>query len=382
MMQYSQINKNTKISKISFGAEWIGELTQQQVNDLMQHCINQGVNLVDCWMSDPKIRDKLGEGLKATKRENWIIQGHIGSTWQNGQYKRTREINKVKEAFEDLLKRLQTDHIDYGMIHYVDEVKEYDTIMNNDFIKYIHQLKDEGKIKQIGLSTHNPEVAIKAAKNPDIKLILFSLNPAYDIMPPTENIEDYSDKTKYENLKGIAPQRAQLYQLCEDTNTHINVMKAYAGGRLFNKQDSPFDTPLTPLQCISYALDIKPVISVCLGIKNTQQLDEALHYFNATEDEKNYQEILKNLPKHSFEGTCTYCGHCLPCIQEINIPMVNKLYDLAKIYDMIPESIREHYNNLQKHASDCIECGVCIENCPFNVDIIKYMQDAKKLFEY
>lgn len=62
--------------------------------------------------------------------------------------------------------------------------------------------------------------------------------------------------------------------------------------------------------------------------------------------------------------------------------MVNKLYDLAKIHDMIPESIREHYNNLQKHASDCIECGVCIENCPFNVDIIKYMQDAKKLFEY
>lgn len=382
MMQYSQIDENLKISKLSFGGEWVGELSQTQVNKLMQYCQEKGINLLDCWMSDPDIRDKLGEGLKASGHENWYIQGHIGSTWQNGQYKRTRKLDEVKPAFEDLLKRLQTDHVEYGMIHYVDEVKEYDTIMKNDFIKYIHQLKDEGKIRRIGLSTHNPEVAIKAAENPEIELILFSLNPAYDIMPATENIEDYSDKTKYENLKGIAPERAQLYQLCEETNTHINVMKAYAGGRLFNEKDSPFDTPLTPLQCIAYALDIKPAISVCLGLKNKQQLDEALTYFTAPQEELNYQEVLKNLPKHSFEGTCTYCGHCLPCLEKIDIPMVNKFYDLAEIHDEIPESIREHYENLEKHASDCIKCRQCIPNCPFNVDIVKYMEDAQKLFGY
>ncbi len=66
-------------------------------------------------MSEPNVRSNIGNALKG-KRGKWIIQGHFGSTWQNGQYVRTREMDKVKEAFSDLLTRLQTDYIDLGMI--------------------------------------------------------------------------------------------------------------------------------------------------------------------------------------------------------------------------------------------------------------------------
>lgn len=75
-------------------------------------------------MSEPNVRSNIGNALKG-KRGKWIIQGHFGSTWQNGQYVRTREMDKVKEAFSDLLTRLQTDYIDLGMIHFVDEEAEF-----------------------------------------------------------------------------------------------------------------------------------------------------------------------------------------------------------------------------------------------------------------
>ncbi|MCI5866600.1 MAG: aldo/keto reductase [Methanosphaera sp.] len=382
-MKYEQIpNTNIKLSQLTFGGEWVGELTQEQTNDLMKHCHECGINMLDCWMSDPKIRDKLGIAMEGM-RDDFYIQGHIGATWQNGQYKRTREITHVKEAFKDLLMRLKTDYIDFGMIHYVDEVSEYDEIMQGgEYLDYVYKLKSEGTIHHIGLSTHNPRVAIKAAENPDIELILFSLNPAYDIMPPTENIEDYIDTKKYENLAGLNPEREMLYEKCLETQTPIVVMKAFSGGRLLDTKDSPFDVAFTPLECIAYALDVKPAVSVCVGYKSTDEVDDTLRYFTVDPSELDYISKMQKMDAHSFEGTCTYCGHCLPCPQNIDIAMVSKLYDLATIDDDIPESIREHYDNLTVHASDCIKCMQCHKQCPFNVDIVEIMTKAEKLFGY
>lgn len=68
-------------------------------------------------MADPKSRNIIGEGIR-DNRSHWFIQGHIGSTWKDEQYFRTRDMKYVRPAFEDLLKRLQTDYIDLGMIHY------------------------------------------------------------------------------------------------------------------------------------------------------------------------------------------------------------------------------------------------------------------------
>ena len=62
--------------------------------------------------------------------------------------------------------------------------------------------------------------------------------------------------------------------------------------------------------------------------------------------------------------------------------MVNKLFDLAKNHEKTPESIKEHYNNLKYHATDCIACGECELRCPFDVEIVDVMLDAQDLFGY
>src|SRR5699024_8508619 len=104
------------------------------------------------------VRSDLGAAI-AGHRQDWIIQGHLGSTWQNGQYVRTRAMDKVIPAFEDLLERLGTDYIDLGMIHFVDEIEEYHQVMNGEFFAYARSLQQKGVIRHIGLSTHNPAVA-------------------------------------------------------------------------------------------------------------------------------------------------------------------------------------------------------------------------------
>lgn len=382
-MKYRDLgDTGIKVSEIAFGAEFLVERPYEDTEDLIKACEANGINFVDCWMSEPDVRSHLGKAIKGN-RENWIIQGHIGSTWQNNQYVRTREMDKVIPAFEDFMERFQIDTLDFGMIHYVDQLDDYNEIMNGPFIEYVRKLKEDGTIEHIGLSTHNPDIGLLAAQNPEIELLMFSINPAYDMFGSMGDIEEYRKEDAYDGqMFGLNPQRAELYETCANNGTALTVMKGFAGGNLLDSETSPFGVALTPVQCIHYCLEQKGVSSIFVGVKTVDELEESLKYCDATESEKEYVETLKNAPKHSFEGQCTYCGHCAPCASEIDISMVNKLFDLAKNRDEVPASVMEHYNNLKYNATDCIACGDCEPRCPFNVHIVDVMLDAQDLFGF
>lgn len=129
------------VSEIGFGGEWLERHTETEGIELIRYASEKGINILDCWMADPKSRNIIGEGIKEN-RDQWFIQGHIGSTWKDGQYFRTREMKYVRPAFEDLLKRLQTDYIDLGMIHYVDSEEEWEKIQHSDYLDYVMELKE------------------------------------------------------------------------------------------------------------------------------------------------------------------------------------------------------------------------------------------------
>ena len=163
-MNYRELGKTgLMVSEIGLGGEWLERHTTEECKEVIDCCEAQGINILDCWMSEPNVRSNIGAAI-AGKREKWIIQGHIGSTWQNGQYVRTRDIDKVRPAFEDLLTRLQTDYIDLGMIHFVDKEEDWDLAFNGPFIDYVKELKAAGAIRHIGMSTHNPAMAKKVRR--------------------------------------------------------------------------------------------------------------------------------------------------------------------------------------------------------------------------
>ena len=134
---------NLQVSEIGFGGEWLERHPEEESIELIRYASSKGINILDCWMADPKSRDIIGKGIKEN-RSQWFIQGHIGSTWKDNQYFRTRDMKYVRPAFEDLLKRLQTDYIDLGMIHYIDSEEEWEQIQHSDYMDYVMELKNTG----------------------------------------------------------------------------------------------------------------------------------------------------------------------------------------------------------------------------------------------
>ena len=380
-MNYRILGKtNLTVSEIGFGGEWLERHSYEDSVELIRYAESKGINILDCWMADPKSRNIIGDAIKGN-REKWFIQGHIGSAWKDEQYHRTREIEYVRPAFEDLLERLQTNYIDLGMIHYVDSEEEWEQIQSSEYLQYVFELKKNGMIKHIGMSSHNPKVALKAAQSGYVEMILFSINPAFDMLPANENIlDDMFADTYDEKLNGIDPDRAIFYKACVENNVGLTVMMGFAGGRLFDKDRSPFGVAMTPVQCIHYALTRPAVAAIMCGYDTKEQIDQAVDYETATEEDKDYASIIANAPLHSYQGQCTYCGHCKPCPMNIDIAMVSKFYDLATMQQTAPESIISHYALLEHHASECIGCRSCEARCPFGVKISERMQKAAEVF--
>ena len=381
-MQYRELGKTgLMVSEIGFGGEWLERHDEEESVELLRYAGEQGINIVDCWMPDPKSRDIIGKAMEGC-REKWIVQGHIGSTYQNGQYVRSREMKFVVPAFEDILKRMRTDYIDLGMIHYIDAQEEWDSAMapDSEYLRYVRRLHDEGVIRHIGLSTHNPRIAKQAVETGFIEMILFSINPAFDMRPATEDLDSMFEGYDQASFAGIDPERAALYQLCEEKEVGITVMKGFFGGRLFDAKTSPFGVAFTAKQCIHYSLTRPGVSSILCGFDTKEQVDEAVSYENAAADEKDYASVIASAPLHSYMGQCTYCGHCKPCPMEIDIAMVNKFYDLAVAQPSVPESVKAHYEALGAAGSDCIGCRSCESRCPFGVKIAERMEKAAELF--
>ena len=214
-MQYRELgNTGLKISEIGMGCEGFSEDEYKNTRRLFDAAEELGINFFDLYASDPKLRSSVGQALTGI-REKFIIKAHLCSVWKHGQYKRSRKIEEVREGFEEMMSLLQTDYLDIGMIHYCDSVKDWEEILDGPVMAYALELKKRGVIHHIGLSSHNPEVALRAVKSGLIEVLMFSVNPCYDLQPASEDVEELWNEENYQNpLVNMNPQRQELYETC------------------------------------------------------------------------------------------------------------------------------------------------------------------------
>ena len=382
-MEYREIGTTgLRASVIGMGCEGFSEEDCAMAGRLFDAAQELGINYFDLYTSNPDVRRAVGEALKG-RREKFLIQSHICSIWENGQYCRTRDLERAKAGFEEMMALLGTDYLDVGMIHYCDAMSDWEAIVDNGILDYARQLKKEGRIRHIGLSSHNPLVAERAVTEGGIEVLMFSVNPCYDLQPAGEDVEQLWNEDAYAgHLTNMDPDRQRLYETCQRLGVGITVMKAFGGGDLLDASLSPAGAALTPAQCISYALSRPGVCVVLSGAHSVSQLHESAAYCSSSDAERDYASALASFPRISWSGHCMYCSHCAPCPQEIDVASVTKFLNLAKTQNGIPETVREHYKVLTRHASDCIGCGACETRCPFGVSIRENMKEASELFGY
>ncbi len=384
-MQYRKLGRTgMTVSEISLGCEHLQGKDYDLVKTVIDAALDKGINFLDVFMSEPNVRTNIGRAL-AGRRESVIIQGHIGSCWVDGQYKVSRDIGECVTCFEDLLTRLQTNYIDVGMLHFVDRETDWDALEQSEMMRYALSLKAKGTIRAIGMSSHNPVTARKAIESGLIDVLMFSLNPAYDLVPGDRDMTEIFSEVvagKKQNFSGLTlePARAALYRACEERGVAITVMKALAMGTLLSKERSPLGVALTEAQCLSYALSRPAVAAVMVGMQRISDVESAAAYETLSDAERDHSEVLASLGMFRAGGRCMYCNHCLPCPARIDIAAVNKYLDLVLLDGSPADSVKQHYSALDNTAEACLRCGACEKRCPFEVPVIKRMQRAAEIF--
>lgn len=351
-----------KISTVGLGAGGLHESSPSQIENMLAYAFDSGINFMDTCMSNFSPAEAVGRALKG-RRDKIVTQMHIGAIYPNPNlvYTRTRDLNKVKQGFEQQLKGFGTDYSDIGLLHYVDAVDDFEKILADGIFDYAKKLKQEGTVRHLGVSTHSVDIAQRFSEMGEIDVIMLSSNASYDFVPTNGKLV-------------ISQERRQLYQECEKRGVALIVMKPFGGGRLLDAGTSPFGRALSIPQCIQYALDRPAAISCVPGVRNMNDLSSALAYYTTSREERDYA-FIADAQQQDMDGVCIYCNHCLPCPVNIDIGAVNKYLDLANSGD---ELAKDHYFKLARKASACTFCGVCEPRCPFHVHVRERMEQAIK----
>lgn len=364
-MEYRKLpHGNEMISTLGLGMGGIQSASNAEIEAVIRKAIENGINFFDLCGGGKNIYAPFGRAI-AGQREKIYVQMHFGAVYNaKGEYGWSRDLAKIKETIAWELKTLDTDYIDFGFLHCVDEHDDFDKLAESGVLDYVKELHKKGIVRHLGFSSHTPEVAQRIMDTVPVDMMMFSINPAYDY----ECGDEYGI--------GSTSERAKLFRHCQRDGIGISVMKPFHGGKLLDAEHSPFKTALTHAQCLQYSLDRPGVLTVVPGVRSLADLDVLLKAVGASAEEKDYS-ILGTLTPERVTGNCVYCHHCQPCPVGIDIGLVNKYYDLAVAGDRMAA---EHYKKLDIKASACVGCRHCDSRCPFRVMQSQRMQEIAEYF--
>lgn len=351
-----------RISVLGMGSSVIGARPEEEIIATVRAAVDAGVNYFDMAGGHAAIFRAYGKALEGI-RDKVYLQVHFGADYTSGEYGWTTKLSEIKRSVAWQLENLRTDYIDFGFIHCLDEAHDLEVYRKNGVLDYILELKAQGVVHHIGLSSHTPALVHKVLDMGIVDMVMFSINPVYDYGRGDFGI-------------GESEERNALYRRCQKEGVGISVMKPFCGGQLLDAAQSPFGTALSKFQCIQYALDKPGVLTVLPGYGSEKELREVLGFFGASAEERDYSCISGFAPAESM-GKCVYCKHCHPCPAGLDIALINKYYDLALLGDGLA---KEHYLTLEKRAGDCIGCGHCDRRCPFHVAQSERMQTIREYF--
>ena len=290
------------------------------------------------------------------------------------------EESQLEPIFSQQLENCGVDYFDYYMLHNVSGFTE-NAWKNVNLFSFIQKKKEEGFIKHIGLSTHGNAEFLEEIlfEHPEIEFVLLQINYL-----------DWEDE-------GI--QSKKCLEVARKYGKEVMIMEPYKGGFLADvpeeaekimKEHNPDKSVVS--WAMRFVANLDDVSVVLTGASNLEQLESNISEIkNAPPLSDEELEIIKEVSEiinSNITVDCTTCRYCVDvCSEEIDIAKVFDLYNkhnMLEIDDWTP--FGNAYLNYTKLpgvgiASDCIECELCIEECPQSINIPEVLKDVAKTFE-
>ncbi len=320
------------IKRVGFGGLPIQRVSQEECDKIINELIKNDVNFID------------------TARGYTISEEYIGNSIKDKDYKfiiATKSMNRdyegMKKDIDISINNLKCDKIDLYQMHNI-KIDEYDSVFEDDMAyNALLEAKEEGKIKHIGITSHNVEVIKKAIED-----------EKFDTIQIPYNI--------------VETQGEEVLKLANDKNIGTIIMKPLAGGALTDAK-----------LALKYILSKEYIDVVIPGMDKVEQIKENISILDEkielTQDE---EDRIYKIRVELGNRFCRRCEYCMPCVENINIPLQFLLEGYYTRYDLKEWSL-DRYESLDKKASDCIECGLCERKCPYDLNIREMLKNAAKV---
>lgn len=337
-MQYRTLGKTgLSVSLVGMGGIPIQKIDEARAEQVVSAAIQAGINFFDSARGYTDSEAKLGRVFGSYHAPGKLVIA-------------TKSAAKTKsEILKDVevsLKNLRVKTIDLYQLHNVKDVATLDAVMApGGAVEGLREAQTKGWIRHIGITGHVPEILVKAVKTGVFATVQF----------PFSAVEQ-------EAAKMLLPLAAEL-------GLGVIVMKPLAGGALSNSDLALrflFEHPVTTV--------IPGMASVEEVAQNSSLGERALPL---TPKER---EVLEQQVQSLGKTFCRRCEYCLPCPQNVNIPMVFLLDGYYTRYGL-QSWAEERYRAMERKAKDCAECGLCEERCPYNLPIRSMLKEASSRFD-
>jgi len=368
-MQYRPFGKSgQQISALGFGCMRLpiiagdsSRIDEPEAIRMLRHAIDHGVNYLDTAygyhrsMSEHLVGKALQDGYRArvnlaTKLPTWLV----------------KEAGDFDRLLDEQLQKLQTDHIDYYLLHALG-AERWPVVRDLGVIDWLEKARADGRIRHVGFSFHDKFVVFKQ---------ILEDNPNWDFCQIQYNYMDVDNQAGTAGLK-----------LAAARGMGVVAMEPLLGGRLVNPPEpiqAIWDSAPVRRSAADWALQWlwnQPEVSVVLsGMSTMQQVEENLvsashsGLSHLSEAELAAVEQAREKYTELCQVPCTHCDYCQPCPNLVNIPRIFELYNHASMYNIL-DNVRKEYANMpmETRADMCVTCQECEDKCPQHIPISNWM---------
>jgi len=332
----------------------VGSLPEEEAVRVIRYALDHGINFIDTARSYTDSERRIGLAIKGrTPRPRIATKTYIDHTGQ--------DLDRFSREIDDSLAAFDVECIDLYQIHFIDRGFEF-AFGPGGAVARMRKARDEGKLRHIGVTAHDPEIALKAVQSGEFETV----QVPYNVLKPEA--------------------AAKLFPYCLEHDIGVICMKPIAGGALATSPEvrqylEGKDLP-TATNALRFVLSHAAVSVAIPGMDSTLEIDEnvavaageTIQPLTAAETDKIKQRLA--LLGEQFCHNCAYCDAV--CSAEMPLSEIFKLERFYKLY-ALRDLAKERFRALHRSADECLDCGKCEEKCPYGLPVRERLKEASRL---